>query len=76
LGQAAQSIQVPRALPRRTAAPPGKDGDVVGCASTQSTAPEEPPPPWDVVFYVDRNTFCGETHVQLLVQAMRTSTAD
>jgi single-stranded-DNA-specific exonuclease len=32
-----------------------------------------PPPPWDIAFYVDRNTFRGETHVQLLVQAMRTS---
>jgi single-stranded-DNA-specific exonuclease len=35
-----------------------------------------PPPPWDIAFYVDRNTFRGETHVQLLVQAMRTSAAD
>jgi single-stranded-DNA-specific exonuclease len=32
-----------------------------------------PHPPWDVAFYVDRNTFRGETHVQLLVQGMRTS---
>jgi single-stranded-DNA-specific exonuclease len=32
-----------------------------------------PDPPWDVAFYVDRNTFRGETHVQLLVQGMRTS---
>ena len=32
-----------------------------------------PEPPWDVAFYVDRNTFRGETHVQLLVQGMRTS---
>lgn len=32
-----------------------------------------PPPPWDVAFYVDRNTWRGETAVQLLVQDMRTS---
>ncbi len=32
-----------------------------------------PPPPWDVAFYVDRNTWRGETTVQLLVQDMRTS---
>jgi len=32
-----------------------------------------PPPPWDVAFYVDRNTFRGETTVQMLVQDMRTS---
>jgi single-stranded-DNA-specific exonuclease len=32
-----------------------------------------PDPPWDVAFYVDRNTVRGETHVQLLVQGMRTS---
>jgi single-stranded-DNA-specific exonuclease len=30
-----------------------------------------PKPPWDVAFYVDRNTFRGETTVQLLVQDMR-----
>ncbi len=32
-----------------------------------------PPPPWDVAFYVDRNTWRGETTVQLLVQDMRIS---
>ncbi len=32
-----------------------------------------PGPPWDVAFYVDRNTFRGETTVQLLVQDMRVS---
>lgn len=32
-----------------------------------------PDPPWDVAFYVDRNTFRGETHIQLLVQGMRTT---
>lgn len=32
-----------------------------------------PKPPWDVAFYVDRNTFRGETTVQLLVQDMRVS---
>ena len=32
-----------------------------------------PPPPWDVAFYVDRNTWRGETSVQLLVQDMRIS---
>ena len=32
-----------------------------------------PEPPWDVAFYVDRNTFRGETYVQLLVQHIRTS---
>jgi single-stranded-DNA-specific exonuclease len=32
-----------------------------------------PRPPWDVAFYVDRNTFRGETTVQLLVQDMRVS---
>ncbi len=34
---------------------------------------ELPEPPWDVAFYVDRNTFRGETTVQLLVQYIRTS---
>jgi single-stranded-DNA-specific exonuclease len=32
-----------------------------------------PKPPWDVAFYVDRNTFRGHTSVQLLVQGLRTS---
>lgn len=32
-----------------------------------------PPPPWDVAFYVDRNTWRGETTVQMLVQDMRAS---
>lgn len=32
-----------------------------------------PKPPWDVAFYVDRNTFRGETTVQMLVQDMRMS---
>lgn len=32
-----------------------------------------PKPPWDVAFYVDRNTFRGETTVQMLVQDMRVS---
>ena len=30
-----------------------------------------PPPPWDLAFHVDRNTFRGHTSVQLLVQALR-----
>ncbi len=32
-----------------------------------------PPPPWDLAFHVDRNTFRGHTSVQLLVQALRPS---
>lgn len=32
-----------------------------------------PNPPWDVAFYVDRNTFRGHTSVQLLVQGLRSS---
>jgi single-stranded-DNA-specific exonuclease len=30
-----------------------------------------PPPPWDLAFHVDRNTFRGNTSIQLLVQALR-----
>ena len=30
-----------------------------------------PPAPWDLAFHVDRNTFRGNTTVQLLVQALR-----
>ena len=30
-----------------------------------------PPPPWDLAFHVDRNTFRGNTTIQLLVQALR-----
>jgi hypothetical protein len=30
-----------------------------------------PPAPWDLAFHVDRNTFRGNTSVQLLVQALR-----
>ncbi len=30
-----------------------------------------PPPPWDLAFHVDRNTFRGNTTVQLLIQALR-----
>lgn len=32
-----------------------------------------PPPPWDVAFYIDRNTWRGVTRPQLLVQALRPS---
>ncbi len=32
-----------------------------------------PKPPWDIAFYVDRNTYRGNTTVQLLVQGLRTS---
>jgi single-stranded-DNA-specific exonuclease len=32
-----------------------------------------PRPPWDVAFYVDRNTYRGNTSIQMLVQALRTS---
>ncbi len=32
-----------------------------------------PNPPWDVAFYVDRNTFRGQTTVQLLVQGLRSA---
>jgi hypothetical protein len=37
-------------LPRRTAAPPGKDGGVIGWTSTQSTAPGEPQSPEEASF--------------------------
>ncbi|MDB6069285.1 MAG: recj: single-stranded-dna-specific exonuclease recj [Verrucomicrobiales bacterium] len=30
-----------------------------------------PPPPWDIAFHVDRNTFRGNTTIQLLIQALR-----
>ena len=30
-----------------------------------------PPAPWDIAFHVDRNTFRGNTTVQLLIQALR-----
>jgi single-stranded-DNA-specific exonuclease len=30
-----------------------------------------PPAPWDLAFHVDRNTFRGNTSIQLLVQALR-----
>ncbi len=30
-----------------------------------------PPAPWDLAFHVDRNTFRGNTTIQLLVQALR-----
>ena len=32
-----------------------------------------PKPPWDIAFYVDRNTFRGHTSVQLLIQGLRAS---
>jgi single-stranded-DNA-specific exonuclease len=50
-----------------------QDGTVKGGIWFNGAHDPLPPPPWDIAFYVDRNTFRGETHVQLLVQAMRTS---
>ncbi len=32
-----------------------------------------PPPPWDIAFHVDRNTWRGNTTLQLLIQALRPS---
>lgn len=32
-----------------------------------------PPPPWDIAFHVDRNTFRGNTTLQLLIQSLRTA---
>lgn len=39
----------------------------------ESTPLNLPKPPWDVAFYVDRNTYRGHTSVQLLVQGLRAS---
>ncbi len=39
----------------------------------ESTPLNLPKPPWDVAFYVDRNTYRGHTSVQLLVQGLRTA---
>ena len=39
----------------------------------ENTPVNLPKPPWDIAFFVDRNTFRGHTSIQLLIQGLRAS---